>query len=51
MWSSSPRKEYPNHKYYLINNKNEVELIEGTEEKDMGLSFDNQLNFKQGTQF
>ena len=28
---------------------NEVELIEVTEEKDLGLKFDNQLNFKQHT--
>ena len=38
-----------NHKYKLINNKNEVELIEVTEEKDLGLKFDYQLNFKQHT--
>ena len=42
-------KKNPNHKYKMINNKNEVELIEVTEEKDLGLKFDNQLNFKQHT--
>ena len=39
-------KNNPNHKYTLINNKNEKELIEVAEEKDLGVKFDNQLNFK-----
>ena len=42
-------KNNPNHKYKVINNKNEVELLEVSEEKDLGVKFDNQVNFKQPT--